>query len=297
MYLTPPFRDPSLYGVPVFSIGIDDRITYEGQYLYHRVRNVTEGGYKNRTYWVITTGFATIYARNRETELIIPVIVNGVVCPTVSEVIRDSEVYDFIEDVKPVREVEVPYSSLLNLDEVTSKKAPALIIDPHGLLSNIPRDVLKKYYDLMSVNKSLQSVVYELSGRVHELMHQIELYRSEHSVLIGLFEEISTKFTMTIAAMRELKVRLLEAKDRQHYLEKVLKTTTANKEKWEILSSELMEMGSKFSKIVSDLDEHLQKIESVLQKVEGQKLRLSSLESMFSEKEGEEEEGGGESED
>ena len=286
-YETPPFREPTLYGIPVFSVGVDEHITYEGQYLSHRVKTVTERG-KNKSYWIITTGFVTIFARHRDYELLVPVVVNGLPCPTIAEVLTNRDEYDFIEDARPIKEVEVPYDFILNLDEVTHKKSPALVIDPHGLLSHIPRDVVRKYYELMRVNKTLQSTIYEMSGKIHELTHQLEMYRMEHSVLLGLLEDISTKFRMTIASMRELKLRLLESKERQHYLEKALKSTTSTKEKWELLASEMLQMTSKFSTAVDELDTHLKKLEGMLEKVEEQKVRLSS----FSEEEEGAEEGG-----
>jgi len=273
-YETPPFRDPALYGVPVFSIGIDEKVSYEGQYIRHRVTNSVEKG-KNRVYWILTVGFVSIYAKHRYYDYVLPVVVNGMPCPTIAEVISNKEDYVFLEDAKPIKELEVPYDSIVNLDEVTNHKSPALVIDPHRILSHIPRDIFKKYNDLLNTNKVLQETVYEMSVKLSELSHQVEIYHAEQTVLHSLLEEMMNKYRLMVASLKELKLRLLESKDRQHYLEKALKNATAGKEKWELLSAELMNMSSKFTEMVSSLDNTLRKLEDLMVKVEEHKIRLS----------------------
>jgi len=292
-YETAPFRDPHLFGVPVLTVGVGGHITYEGQYISHKVRTIVQMG-KNKTVWIIQTGFVTLLAKHKDYDYVFPIMTNGFLTPLIAEVMANKDDYHFLEDIKPVREVHVPYESILNLDAVTQGKSPALLLDPHKLLSKIPRDVLSKYYDLLKANKALQDIVYEQSVKITELQHQVELYASEVASLHNLLDDMMFKNKAMAAALRELKVMMLQSKERQRYLEQALKTTTADKEKWELLSKEAASMAKKFSEMVGELDSILKKVEEFAMRAEETKtkLRLQELQST-----GEEAEEGGEESD
>jgi len=293
-YETAPFRDPNLFGVPIVSVGVGGHVTYEGQYIHHKVKTITERG-MNKTIWIITTGFVAIHAKHKDYDhVVLPLVVNGFLTPFIAEIMSNRDDYHFVEDVKPVKEVHVPYESILNLDAVTQRQSPVLLIDPHKLLCKIPRDVLAKYYELMKTNKALQDVVYEQSVKITELTHQVELYASEISSLHNLLDDMMFKNKSMAAALRELKISLLQSKERQRYLENALKMTTADKEKWEILSKEAAAMAKKFSEVLGELDSILKKVEEVTMKAEQAKVNLRMQEMQQETEEEEEEEEGGE---
>lgn len=272
-YTTAPFRDPRLFGVPVFSVGVDDYVTYEGQYIHHVVKTVSERG-KNRTYWVITLGMVALHAKHAIHDFVLPVMVNGVACPTVAELLTNRNEFHFIEDVKPIKELEVPQSCILNLGEVQQSKSPALLIDPHNVLSKIPRDVFRKYNELKRANKQLQTTVYEMSSKISELIHQIEMYNTERLTLMSLLEELTTKYKLMSASLMQLRLNLLQSKDRQKYLEKALQNATSTKEKWELLSKELLSMTQKFGEAVKQVEENLNIVEKTLNRLEEEKVKL-----------------------
>jgi len=105
-YETSIFRQPELYGLPVFVIGYGGRpISYLGQYIAHKVIKAKLNG-RIETRWRILTGFVRVIAKHRDDDIYIEVFANGVPSAGVAEWLNNRDQYILIEDRKELNEIE-----------------------------------------------------------------------------------------------------------------------------------------------------------------------------------------------
>ena len=222
-YESAAFRQPELYGLPIFVIGYGGRpIAYLGQYIAHKIVKVKSTNGRTETRWRILTGFVRIIAKHREEDVYIEVFANGVPSAGVAEWLNNRDQFILIEDRKELNEIECREEDIVNLSGVMKYEDPVILIDITGLLRELPSDLFARYTEIIAVYKSLQSQIFEMEQTIDDLKVELENTKAENRVLRSQNYRLSTRIMATAGALMHYKSELLRLKElMQFHLERL----------------------------------------------------------------------------
>lgn len=268
-YETSTFRQPELYGLPVFVIGYGGRtIAYVGQYIAHKVLRVRVGN-KIETRWRILTGFVRILAQHKENRnIIIEVFANGVPSVGVAEYIANRDQYTLIEDRKEEQEIECREEDIVNLTGVMRNEDPVILIDRTGLFRNMPADIFAKYCELITLYESLQKQLFEQEQIMSEMRMEIETTKAENRKLINLYNNAILRIQATAGSLQHWKYEMLKMKELMNFLEKRLEAVKEGKERIQAIMSDYYELTESFTQMISELSEKFEQLEKLKEQFE-----------------------------
>jgi len=266
---TSTFRQPELYGLPVFVIGHGGRpIVYVGQYIAHKIIRVRVGK-RTETRWKILTGFVRVLAQHRENKnVIIEVLANGVPSVGAAEWWANRDKYVLIEDRKEEMEIECREEDIINLTGVMKSEDPIILIDRTGVLREIPSDIFAKYSELTSVLEFMQRQLFEQEQIMSEMRTHIQIVEAENRKLINLYNNLLLKIQATAGSLQHWKFEMLKMKENMNFLEKRLEAVKEGKARIQAVMSDYYELTESFSQMVNELSEKFEQLERIREQVE-----------------------------
>ncbi|MCI4408912.1 MAG: hypothetical protein JHC26_07450 [Thermofilum sp.] len=229
--IQPSIADP-LFGIPVIVEGLG----YNYQYIQHTV--FEKNGVK---YWRITTGYVVIYAlmQNDNAVAVFPVSFFGYTTPDVIDAVKRGRAryYAFI---KPMKEIEAPEDTIINLQQVYNGKDIVLRIDPHGIAHKSDMELMEEYVklqtDYMRVLEILEKLRIQnrkLESRVRIAERQVVNYEAmigEMSVSISQYQIMLTKYEQTIEEalikMQQMSSNIMAEKELRDKMEMYMREMT-----------------------------------------------------------------------
>jgi len=267
-YESSTFRQPELYGLPVFVIGYGGRtIAYLGQYIAHKIIKVKQNG-KIRTRWRILTGFVRILAKHVEEDVYIELFANGVPSAGVAEWLNNRDQYILIEDREEINEIECDESDIINLSGVMNYEDPVILIDVSGLLKEMPADVLARYTEIASINKSMQNLIFEMEQIIEDLKTEVETTKAENRILRTHVHGLSKRLLSTAGTLMHYKSELLKQKELlQFYIER-LEAVQEGKEKLQAVIGDFHDFMETISPIITEITEKISELEKLKDEAE-----------------------------
>jgi len=267
-YETSIFRQPELYGLPVFVIGYGGRpISYLGQYIAHKVIKAKLNG-RIETRWKILTGFVRVIAKHREDDIYIEVFANGVPSAGVVEWLNNRDQYILIEDRKELNEIECREEDIVNLSGVMKYEDPVILIDVTGLLRELPSDIFARYTEIVTVYKSLQNHVFEMEQIIDDLKVELETTKAENRFLRSQVHRLSTRVMATAGVLMHYKSELLRIKElMQFYLER-LEAVKSGKENIQGVLNDLYDLFDMYRSVVGEVVEKFTQLERLGEEAE-----------------------------
>ena len=268
-YESSTFRQPELYGLPVFVIGYGGRtISYVGQYIAHKIVRVWVGG-RIETRWKILTGFVRVLAQHKENKnVIIEVFANGIPSIGTAEYLRNRDQYILIEDRKEEQEIECREDDIINLTGVMKYEDPVILIDRTGTLRELPPDIFAKYSELLMLYEALQRQIFEQEQIMTEMRTEIEVTKAENRKLVNLYNNLLLRLQATAGTLEHYKYEMLKAKEIMNFLEKRLEAVKEGKAKIQAVMSDFYEVNEILSRMVNELGEKIEQVERVKELVE-----------------------------
>ena len=278
------FRQPELYGLPIFVIGYGGRtISYVGQYIAHKLIRVREGN-KVRTRWRILTGFVRILAKHREEDVYIELLANGAPAVGVLEWMSNRDQYIILEDRKELNEIECYEEDIVNLANVMNYEDPVILIDVTGMLKDLPADVFGRYTELVSVYKALQNHVYEMESTLEDLKIELEHTKAENRVLRSMVHRLGMRIVAVSGALMHYKSELLKQKELlQFYLER-LEAVQEGKENLRKVINDFYDFMESVSPLIEELSGKIEQIESLAEEIESLENKVKKLRTVDREK-------------
>jgi len=229
--IQPSIADP-LFGIPVIVEGLG----YNYQYIQHTV--FEKNGVK---YWRITTGHVVIYAlmQNGNAAAVFPVSFFGYTTPDIIDAVKRvrARYYAFI---KPMKEIEAPEDTIVNLQQVYNGKDIVLRIDPHGIAHKTDMELMEEYVKLQTDYMRLSEILEKLriqnrklESRVRIAERQVVNYEAmigEMSVSISQYQMMLTKYEQTIEEamikMQQMASNIMAEKELRDKMEMYLREMT-----------------------------------------------------------------------
>lgn len=266
---TSTFRQPELYGLPVFVIGHGGRtIAYVGQYIAHKILRVRLGS-RTETRWKILTGFVRTLAQHRENRnVIIEVFANGVPSVGAAEWWANRDKYILIEDRKEEMEIECREEDIINLTGVMKNEDPVILIDRTGVLREIPSDIFAKYSELVSVLEFMQKQLYDQEQIMTEMRTHIQIVEAENRKLVNLYNNLLLKIQATAGSLQHWKFEMLKMKENMNFLENRLEAVKEGRERIQAVMSDYYELTNSFTQMVNELAEKFDQLEQLREQVE-----------------------------
>lgn len=264
------FRQPELYGLPIFVIGgYGGRpIAYIGQYIAHKVLRVRVGS-RIETRWKILTGFVRILAQHRENKnVVIEVFANGVPSVGAAEYFANRDQYILIEDRKEEQEIECREDDIVNLTGVMRNEDPVILIDRTGTFRNMPTDIFAKYSELVTLYESLQRQLFEQEQIMSEMRTEIETTKAENRKLINLYNNAILRIQATAGSLQHWKYEMLKMKELMNFLERRLEAVKEGKERIQAVMSDYYELTETFTQMVNELSEKFEQLERLREQFE-----------------------------
>jgi len=280
-YESSVFRQPELYGLPIFVIGYGGRtISYVGQYIAHKIVKVRVNG-RTETRWRILTGFVRIIAQHVEdSNIAVEVFSNGVPAVGVAEWMNNRDKFVLIEDRKEVSEIECREEDIVNLSGVMNYEDPVILIDLTGLLRELPSDVLGRYTELVAVYKSLQNQIFEMEQIVDDLKVELEVTKAENRVLRSHVHRLNTRIMAIAGALMHYKSELLRQKELlQFYIER-LEAVKEGKEKLQAVIGDFYEFMDTISPIITEITEKIEQLEKIGEEAERAVSQVQKVQKM-----------------
>ena len=267
-YESSAFRQPELYGLPVFVIGYGGRpVTYLGQYIAHKVIKKRENG-KTKTRWRILTGFVRILARHVEDETYIELFANGVPSVGIAEWLNNRDKYFLVEDRKELHEIECDESDIINLSGVMNHEDPILLIDITGLLRELPSDIFARYTEMLAIYRSLQSQIFDMEQIIDDLRVELESTKAENRILRSQVHRLNTRIVAVSGALLHYKSELLKTKElMQFYIER-LEAVKEGKEKIQAVINDFYDFMNWVSPIIDTVSEKVSQLEKLAEDTE-----------------------------
>ncbi len=266
---TATFRQPELYGLPIFVIGYGGRaIAYVGQYIAHKVLRVRIGN-RVETRWKILTGFVRIFAQHKEDRnVIIEVFANGVPSVGAAEYFANRDKYVLIEDRKEEMEIECREEDIINLTGVMKNEDPVILIDRTGAFRSVPSDIFAKYSELLTLYESLQKQLFEQEQIMSEMRMEIEVTKAENRKLVNLYNNAILRIQATAGTLQHWKYEMLKMKELMEFLERRLEAVKEGKERIQAVMSEYYELTERFTEMVNELSEKFEQFEKLREQFE-----------------------------
>jgi len=263
------FRQPELYGLPVFVIGYGGRpIAYAGQYTAHKTLKVRVNN-RIETRWKILTGFVRILAQHRENKnVVIEVFANGVPSVGAAEYFANRDQYILIEDRKEEQEIECREDDIVNLTGVMRNEDPVILIDRTGTFRNMPTDIFAKYSELVTLYESLQRQLFEQEQIMSEMRTEIETTKAENRKLINLYNNAILRIQATAGSLQHWKYEMLKMKELMNFLERRLEAVKEGKERIQSVMSDYYELTETFTQMVNELSEKFEQLERLREQFE-----------------------------
>jgi len=284
------FRQPELYGIPIFVIGYAGRtVGYAGQYIAHKIVRVRVGS-RLETRWKILVGFVRIFAQHRENKnVIIEVFANGTPSAGAGEYLSNRDNYVLIEDRKEIQEIECREDDIINLDGVMKHEDPVLLIDRTGTFRGMPSDIFSKYTELLSLYETLQRNIFEQEQIMTELRVELETTKAENRKLINLYNNAILRIQSTAGSLQHWKYEMLKMKELMNFLERRLDAVKEGKERIQAVMSDYYELTEMFNQMVSELSEKFEQFERMKEGLERALREAPEPKKEKKSKEGEEE--------
>jgi len=263
------FRQPELYGLPVFVIGYGGRpIAYAGQYIAHKTLKVRVNN-RIETRWKILTGFVRILAQHRENKnVVIEVFANGVPSVGAAEYFANRDQYILIEDRKEEQEIECREDDIVNLTGVMRNEDPVILIDRTGTFRNMQTDIFAKYSELVTLYESLQRQLFEQEQIMSEMRTEIETTKAENRKLINLYNNAILRIQATAGSLQHWKYEMLKMKELMNFLERRLEAVKEGKERIQSVMSDYYELTETFTQMVNELSEKFEQLERLREQFE-----------------------------
>jgi len=291
-YESSTFRQPELYGLPVFVIGYGGRpISYLGQYIAHKVIKVKQNG-RVRTRWRILTGFVRILAKHIVEDVYIELFANGVPSAGIAEWLNNRDQYILVEDRKDMNEIECDESDIINLSGVMNYEDPVILIDVTGLLREMPADIFTRYSEIVTVYRSLQSQLFEMDQIVDDLKVEVESLRAENGILRTHVHKLSSRIIATAGALMHYKSELLRQKELLEFHIERLEAVSEGKEKLRAVINDFYDVLETFEGLMADISDKISQLEKLGEEVERIEKATKKVEAKIKEKKGEEEKEG-----
>ena len=288
-YETSIFRQPELYGLPVFVIGYGGRpISYLGQYIAHKVIKAKLNG-RIETRWRILTGFVRVIAKHREDDIYIEVFANGVPSAGVAEWLNNRDQYILIEDRKELNEIECREEDIINLSGVMKYEDPVILIDVTGLLKELPTDLFARYTELVTVYKSLQNQIYEMEQIIDDLKVELETTKAENRVLRTQVHRLNTRIMSVAGALMHYKSELLKMKELMQFHLERLEAVKEGKERLQAVINDFYDILDAYESTVAEVAEKFTQIEKIGEETERTVSELKKAKKVEKKEEGEEE--------
>lgn len=283
-YETSAFRQPELYGLPVFVVGYGGRpISYLGQYIAHKVIKAKLNG-RVETRWRILTGFVRVIAKHIEDDIYIEVFANGVPSAGVAEWLNNRDKYVLIEDRKELNEIECREEDIVNLSGVMKYEDPVILIDVTGLLKELPSDIFARYTELLTVYKSLQSQIYEMEQIVDDLKVELETTKAENRILRTQVYRLNTRIMSVAGALMHYKSELLKMKEQMQFHLERLEAVKEGKERIQAVINDFYDILDTYESTVAEVAEKFIQLERI-----GEETERTALRKVEKKEEGEEE--------
>ncbi len=263
------FRQPELYGLPVFVIGYGGRpIAYVGQYIAHKILRVRVGS-RVETRWRILTGFVRIFAQHKDNKnIVIEVFANGVPSVGAAEYLANRDQYVLIEDRKEEQEIECREDDIINLSGVMKNEDPVILIDRTGTFRNMPSDIFAKYSELVTLYETLQRQLFEQEQIMSEMRTEIEITKAENRKLINLYNNAILRIQATAGSLQHWKFEMLKMKELMNFLERRLEAVKEGKERIQAIMSDYYELVERFTDMVNELSEKFEQLERLREQFE-----------------------------
>lgn len=288
-YETSAFRQPELYGLPIFAIGYGGRpISYLGQYISHKVVKVRLNG-RIETRWKILTGFVRIIAKHVEDDVYIEVFANGTPSAGVAEWLTNRDKYILVEDRKELNEIECREEDIVNLSGVMKYEDPVILIDVTGLLRELPSDVFARYAELLTVYKTLQKQIYEMEQIVKDLEVELEHTKAENGILRTQVHRLNTRVMSVAGALMHYKSELLRLKELMQFHIERLEAVKEGKAKLQAVISDFYDILNLYESTVAEVAEKFAQIERIGEEVGRVTSEQRKIEKKKKKEEGEEE--------
>lgn len=262
-YESSMFRQPELYGLPVFVIGYGGRtIAYLGQYIAHKIVKARLDG-KVETRWRILTGFVRVVAKHVEDDVYIEVFANGVPSVGAVEWLNNRDQFVLIEDRKELHEIECKEESIVNLSGVMRYEDPVILIDLTGLLKELPSDVLGRYNELIAVYTALQKQVYDMEQIIDDLKVELETTKAENRVLRTQVYRLNTRIMAVSGALMHYKSELLKMKELMQFHLERLEAVRDGKERLESVINDYRDFLDFYAETASQIVERIAQLEGI----------------------------------
>lgn len=262
-YESSAFRQPELYGIPIFVIGYGGKTaTYVGQYIAHKIIKIRQDG-KLKTRWRILTGFVRILAKHVDEDIFLEIITNGVPAIGAMEYINNRDQYILIEDRKDISEIECAEEDIINLSGVMNYEDPVLLIDVTGLLREQPADILGRYNELIAVYKALQNRVYEDEQIIDDLRVELETTKAENRFLRNQVYRLNTRILAVSGALSHYKSELLKMKELMHFYLERLEAVKEGKERLSAVLHDYKEFIDYYAETASEIVEKFSRLEEI----------------------------------
>ncbi len=267
-YETSTFRQPELYGLPIFAIGYGGRpIAYLGQYIAHKIIKTRVNG-RIETRWRILTGFVRIIAKHREDDIFIELFANGVPSAGVVEWVNSRDQFALLEDRKELNEIECREEDIVNLSGVMKYEDPVILIDVTGLLRELPADIFARYTEILAVYRSLQTQVFEMEDIMDDLRVELETTKAENRVLRSQIHRLSTRIIATAGVLMHYKSELLRIKELMQFNLERLEAVKEGKENIQAVLNDLYDLMETYRSVAGEIVEKISQIEKLGEEVE-----------------------------
>jgi len=288
-YETSAFRQPELYGLPVFVVGYGGRpISYLGQYIAHKVIKAKLNG-RVETRWRILTGFVRVIAKHIEDDIYIEVFANGVPSAGVAEWLNNRDKYVLIEDRKELNEIECREEDIVNLSGVMKYEDPVILVDVTGLLKELPSDIFARYTELVTVYKSLQSQIYEMEQIVDDLKVELETTKAENRILRTQVHRLNTRIMSVAGALMHYKSELLKMKEQMQFHLERLEAVKEGKERIQAVINDFYDILDTYESTVAEVADKFTQLERIGEETERTASEYRKVKKVEKKMEGDEE--------
>lgn len=277
-YETSTFRQPELYGLPVFAIGYGGRtVSYLGQYIAHKIIKAKLNG-RIETRWKILTGFVRVVAKHVEEEHYIEVFANGVPSVGIIEYLNNRDQYILIEDRKELNEIECREEDIINLSGVMKYEDPVILIDVTGLLREMPSDILGRYTEILAVYKSLQNQIFEMEQIIDDLKVELETTKAENRILRSQIHRLSTRILSISGVLMHYKSELLKMKELMQFHIERLEAVKEGKERLQAVINDFYDILDTYASAIAEVFEKFSQLERMGEEIERTSAELKKAE-------------------
>ena len=264
---TSTFRQPELYGVPIFVIGYAGRVAYyAGQYIAHKVIRKYYNG-RSETYWRIITGFIRVFAEHKSGS-VMDIFSNGLPGTGYFEFANSPKDFKIYEDRKELDEIEVPEEALVNIEGVLNGEDAFLLIDASGLLRELPHDIFARYSELRHAFLTLQRQLYESSETIKDLRFELDFVHTENRVLRQQLDRLKLRIASVAGLLEHYKSEILRQKELMSFYVSRLEAVKEGKDRIEAVLSEFRNLNETFASLAIEMSEKLSTLEKLKSEVE-----------------------------